>query len=114
MIISHDNSYGLKEALSQQSFTLPLSTAQRGQWIAQKLAPQDTAFNIAEYVEIKGSVDVILFTSAIKQLINEADCIRSRIVEENDKILQIIPPSDDDYFSLLDFSCNRTATASFI
>ncbi|UTV98198.1 amino acid adenylation domain-containing protein [Marinomonas rhizomae] len=104
MIISHDNSHGLKKPFSKQSFTLPLSTAQRGQWIAQKLAPKNTAFNIAEYVEIKGSIDVIHFTSAIKQLISEADCIRSHIVEENDEIFQIIQSSDEDYFSLLDFS----------
>ena len=107
MIISHDNSYGLKEAVSQQSFALPLSTAQRGQWIAQKLAPKNTAFNIAEYVEIEGSIDVIHFTSAIKQLINEADCIRSRIIEEDEQIFQVIHPSDEDYFSLIDFTSNK-------
>jgi enterobactin synthetase component F len=104
MIISHDNSYGLKDPISQQSFTLPLSTAQRGQWIAQKLAPQSTAFNIAEYVEMKGFIDVVHFTSAIEQLINEADCIRSQILEVDDEILQIVHQTKEDYFSLLDVS----------
>ncbi|QUX95333.1 non-ribosomal peptide synthetase [Marinomonas sp. CT5] len=108
MIISHINSYGLKEPLSQQSFALPLTTAQRGQWISQKLAPKDTAFNIAEYIEMRGSIDVVHFTSAIKQLINEADCIRSRILEENDDIIQVIHTSDEDYFSLLDLSLDAT------
>ncbi|MGO2511670.1 amino acid adenylation domain-containing protein [Marinomonas polaris] len=104
MIKSHNNCYGSKEPISQQSFAVPLSTAQRGQWIAQKLAPQGAAFNIAEYLEIKGAIDAVHFTSAIKQLISEADCIRSRIVEEDDKILQIIYQTDEGYFSLSDVS----------
>lgn len=104
MIKSHSNCYGSKEPIYQQSFAFPLSTAQRGQWIAQKLAPKNTAFNIAEYVEIKGSIDTIHFTSAIKQLIHEADCIRSQIIEENDSTIQIIQQTDEGYFSLLDVS----------
>ncbi|QRV24531.1 non-ribosomal peptide synthetase [Marinomonas foliarum] len=104
MIKSHSNCYGSKEPIYQQSFAFPLSTAQRGQWIAQKLAPKNTAFNIAEYVEIKGSIDTIHFTSAIKQLISEADCIRSQIIEENDSTIQIIQQTDEGYFSLLDVS----------
>ncbi|PYF83328.1 enterobactin synthetase component F [Marinomonas alcarazii] len=106
MIKSHSNCYGSKEPISQQSFALPLSTAQRGQWIAQKLAPKDTAFNIAEYLELKGFIDVIHFTSAISQLIREADCIRCQIIEENDTTSQIIHQNDEGYFSLLDMSDN--------
>jgi enterobactin synthetase component F len=108
MIKSHNNCYGSKEPISKQSFAFPLSTAQRGQWIAQKLAPKDTAFNVAEYVEIKGFVDIVHFTSAIKQLISEADCIRSQIVEEDDKIFQIVHQIDEGHFSLLDFSSTES------
>ncbi|WP_394179960.1 amino acid adenylation domain-containing protein [Marinomonas posidonica] len=96
---------GLNTPDAQSPHTLlPLSTAQRGQWIAQKLAPKGTAFNVAEYLEIQGELNVLLFQKAINQLITEADCIRSQIVETENETYQFISQSYDDYFSLLDMS----------
>lgn len=83
---------------------LPLSTAQRGQWIAQKLNDKNTAFNVAEYLDIAGQINHTSFSLATQQLIREADCIRSRIIEESDQIVQIILDSDEGYHSVLDFS----------
>jgi len=102
MMKTQDSTYDLKNTTFPPTVSLPLSTAQRGQWIAQKLSPKNTAFNIAEYVEIQGNMDVKCFYAAIRQLIIEAECIRTRIIEKDDQLIQIIDNSNDGYFSSLD------------
>lgn len=100
MINTQAKVFGLNQA-PPSFLTLPLSTAQRGQWIAQKLSPEKTVFNIAEYIEIKGCLDDVLFTSAIMQLIDEAECTRCHIVEE-EQLIQAIHTNCEGY-SVLDF-----------
>ncbi|SBS30210.1 Dimodular nonribosomal peptide synthase [Marinomonas spartinae] len=104
----------LKKAALCLQHKLPLSTAQRGQWIAQKLNDENAAFNIAEYLDIIGNLNPNSFSLAIKQLIREADCIRSRIIEEDDQTLQIILDDDRGYHSLLDFSISANPHAAAI
>ena len=43
---------------------LPLTTAQRGLWVGQKLASVEATLNIAEAVEIHGPIDPTLFQRA--------------------------------------------------
>jgi len=102
----------LEKATPCSEHKLPLSTAQRGQWIAQKLNDENAAFNIAEYLDIIGNLNTDLFSLAIKQLIREADCIRSRIIEEEDQTLQIILDDDRGYHSMLDFSTSANPHAA--
>ena len=104
MINTQNPPYDSKNTALKQSLTLPLSTAQRGQWIAQKLSSKNAAFNIAEYIEIQGALNVDCFTDAIQQLIKEAECIRTRIVEKDDQLIQIIDEADDNYFCVFDVS----------
>ncbi|BFM51422.1 amino acid adenylation domain-containing protein [Marinomonas sp. THO17] len=105
MMNKQTNAYGLNTPdIHSPQTILPLSTAQRGQWIAQKLAPKGTAFNVAEYLEIQGELDVLLFQKAIQRLIKETDCIRSQIIETEDETYQAIHNSSEDFFSLLDMS----------
>lgn len=85
------------------SSTFPLSTAQRGQWIAQKLSPDNTAFNVAEYLDIQGPLDTSTFLLATQQLIKEADCTRSRIIEESEQTVQRVLDDDEGDVSVLDF-----------
>ncbi|ODC04609.1 hypothetical protein BFW38_14815 [Terasakiispira papahanaumokuakeensis] len=84
--------------------TFPLSTAQRGQWLAQKLHGENTAFNVAEYLDIQGPLNTSNFLLAIQQLIKEADCTRSRIIEESEQTAQFILPDDEGDVSILDVS----------
>jgi nonribosomal peptide synthetase DhbF len=51
-----------------------LSDAQSGIWIAQLIDPESSAFNIAEYVDIRGPLRPELFASVLRLLINESDC----------------------------------------
>ncbi|NNC25255.1 hypothetical protein HKX41_14045, partial [Salinisphaera sp. USBA-960] len=45
---------------------LPLTTAQRGLWVGQKLASAEATLNIAEAVEIHGPVEPALFQRALR------------------------------------------------
>ena len=46
---------------------LPLTEAQAGLWFAQRLAPENPAFNTAHAVWIEGPLDVVAFTAAANQ-----------------------------------------------
>jgi hypothetical protein len=58
-----------------------LSAAQLGIWVAQALNAQSPAFNIAEYIEIQGTIDPQQFEMALHQVIAETDVLRLRIAE---------------------------------
>ncbi|WP_158595993.1 non-ribosomal peptide synthetase [Oleomonas cavernae] len=71
---------------------LPVSVPQRGMWVSQKIAPPDSVFNIAEYIEIHGALDVPLFLAALRQLADEAETTRTRIVDIDNTPRQVIEP----------------------
>ena len=73
---------------------LQLSAAQSAVWIAQMLDPESPAFNIAEYVDIRGPLDPRLFTQALRRVVNETDALRLRIAtrgEETEPYLEASP-----------------------
>lgn len=63
---------------------LPLTEAQAGLWFAQRLAPQNPAFNTAHAVWIEGLLDVPAFTAAANQAAVEAEALALRFAEGED------------------------------
>ncbi|MCK6233447.1 amino acid adenylation domain-containing protein [Stenotrophomonas indicatrix] len=63
---------------------LPLTEAQAGLWFAQRLAPQNPAFNTAHAVWIEGLLDVQAFTAAANQAAVEAEALALRFAEAED------------------------------
>jgi len=59
-----------------------LSEAQAGLWYAQRLAPDNPAFNTAHAVWIEGPLDVAAFARAADQAAQEAEALSLRIVED--------------------------------
>ena len=53
------------EERTQSGGALALSSAQLGIWFAQKLNPSSPAYNIGEYIEIEGPIDLPLFERAL-------------------------------------------------
>ncbi|WP_428241317.1 amino acid adenylation domain-containing protein [Gynuella sp.] len=92
-----------------QPFLLPLSTPQRGQWMGQKIGPKNATYNLSEYVEINGSIDIELFSAASRQLILEADTTRCFIVEQGDEVFQKIEQNCDNHYAFVDFSTSDDA-----
>jgi len=100
---------------------LPLSAAQREVWFAQQVDPINSAYNIADYIEIHGPVNVALFNQAMRQVLQEATSMRASFyvnLDENGP-RQIIHPLDRA-MSFIDLSAEidpeealRRATAKF-
>ncbi|MEF3353754.1 amino acid adenylation domain-containing protein [Paenibacillus sp. GYB006] len=53
----------------------PLTEAQSGLWYAQQLDPKNPIYNTAEYVDIRGNLDLDLFKIAIYQMLLEAKTV---------------------------------------
>ena len=83
---------------------LPLSVAQRGLWIAHKIAPPDAVVNIAECLEIHGAVDEELFLRAMYQLAAEAETARVSIIEQEGVPYQVISDRFDRELPFVDVS----------
>jgi enterobactin synthetase component F len=82
--------------------SFPLTTAQRGIWVTQKITP-DANMNIAEAVEIRGPINPETFRRALRQLVSEAEELRVGIVEEAGKprqILRLTYPCDFPYLDM--------------
>ncbi|MCO7397890.1 amino acid adenylation domain-containing protein [Stenotrophomonas maltophilia] len=61
-----------------------LTEAQAGLWYAQRLAPDNPAFNTAHAVWIDGALDVAAFTAAANQAAAEAQALALRFTEGSD------------------------------
>ncbi|QIS05703.1 amino acid adenylation domain-containing protein [Nocardia brasiliensis] len=60
----------------------PLTAAQLGVWLGQQLDPASAAFNIAEYVDISGPLDVDALVAAIHATVEEAEVLHTRFAAE--------------------------------
>ncbi|MGW6918960.1 condensation domain-containing protein, partial [Kitasatospora sp. NPDC054939] len=54
---------------------LPLTGAQSGVWYGQGIAPDSPAYNVGQYVEIRGEVDRELFEAALRRTVSEAESL---------------------------------------
>jgi hypothetical protein len=73
------------DGVREQSIDLlPLSAAQLGIWFAHKTSPSAAAYNIGEYVEIKGPIDPLLFERALRIVLCEAETLHVQILEPGD------------------------------
>ncbi|WP_310725566.1 non-ribosomal peptide synthetase [Streptomyces sp. N2A] len=81
----------------------PLSTAQRGIWFAQQLDPESPSYNIAQYLEIDGPVDVLLLDAAVRRVVAETDTLNVRFTQDSQGLRQIFEPADQG-LSVLDVS----------
>ncbi|MFJ1747309.1 amino acid adenylation domain-containing protein [Streptomyces sp. NPDC088116] len=91
---------------------LPLTAAQSGIWLSQRLEPTNPIFNIAEYVEIHGEIDPALFESVLRRTVAEAETLRVRIVEEDGRPSQIVEEHGDWPMDLVDVSGEDDPRAS--
>jgi enterobactin synthetase component F len=82
---------------------LPLTTAQRGLWVGQKINPA-TSLKMAEALELLGPIDADVLLRASHHVADEFDNIRVRIVEDQGVPRQIIDPEYLHAFPYLDLS----------
>ncbi len=89
-----------------------LSDAQSGIWIAQALDPASPAFNIAEYVDIRGPLRPDLFAFALRQVVNEIDALRLRIVLSPEGAQQSVADLSDWELPLVELSSHADPSAA--
>ncbi len=83
--------------------SFPLTVAQRGLWFSQKITP-GALMNIAEAVEIFGSVHPETFQRALRQVIAEAEQLRVRVFEADGRPQQVPRPVYEGDFPYVDLS----------
>src|SRR5258708_1500109 len=83
--------------------SFPLTVAQRGLWMTQKITP-GAILNIAEAVEICGPIKPDIFRRALHQVAAEGEQLRVCVVEENGKPLQVLRPVYPGDFPYVDMS----------
>ncbi|MFD0475766.1 thioesterase domain-containing protein [Nonomuraea thailandensis] len=66
--------------MSEQS--MPLSGAQAGIWLAQRLDPGNPACNLADRIDIRGPLRAEVFERALERCLAEAEPLRLRFTEE--------------------------------
>ncbi|MCK9898358.1 non-ribosomal peptide synthetase, partial [Frankia sp. AgB32] len=82
----------------------PLSGAQAGVWFAQRIHPDSAIFRGAEYLEIHGQVDPVLFERALRRVVAEADVLRLRFLETDEGPGQVVGPEPEWRCHLIDVS----------
>ncbi|MEU4210579.1 amino acid adenylation domain-containing protein [Streptomyces sp. NPDC026206] len=88
----------------QNGYRLPLTAAQSGMWLAQQVNPDNPMYSIAECVEMSGPLDPVLFESALRRTVTEAETLRIRFLPGTDGPLQVVVPDLDWRLHTLDVS----------
>ena len=99
-------------AQNHNEYVLPLSSSQLGIWFAQNIDPLSLAYNIGQYIEIDGFIDVTLFEKSLRQAVAETESLRLQITEHAGEPAQIIGPSPAWSLSLIDFSTKAEPRAA--
>jgi nonribosomal peptide synthetase DhbF len=94
----------VRSSLSQDDGWFPLTIAQRGMWFAQRIAPRNAVFNLAELIEIHGAIDVGAFYAALRQVTLEAAATRLRFTEIGGEPLQSVNPDVNGIMPFTDLS----------
>lgn len=92
--------------------TFPLTEAQEGLWYAQRLAPANPIYNTGQYVEIDGTLDVVAFTRAVTRACDEAVALSLRVVEQGDRLEQVVDPVLVPRLRLVDVSADADPHAA--
>ncbi|MEU4567082.1 amino acid adenylation domain-containing protein [Micromonospora sp. NPDC023956] len=80
----------------------PLSDAQHGIWTWQQLTPDTSVFNIAEYVEIRGPVDVDRLAEAVRRTVAGTAALQVRFVDDDEQVMLADAPGSACPVEVLD------------
>jgi nonribosomal peptide synthetase DhbF len=69
---------------------LPLSAAQRGVWFAQLVEPARGIYNMGEYLDIRGPVDIEMLERVVRVTAEEADNLRTHLRVDGDEVVQVV------------------------
>ena len=81
---------------------LPLSAAQLEVWIAHQLSPDDPAYNIGGWIDIRGRLDEKIFRDAVRLTLEEVDICHLRFASGTDGPRQFFDRSIEYSIPLVD------------
>ncbi|MCM2387664.1 non-ribosomal peptide synthetase, partial [Streptomyces albipurpureus] len=88
-----------------------LSTAQSGIWFGHKFDPTGHIYNVGEFVEIHGDIDVAIFERAFRFTFSEVETLRLRFSEEGGRVWQWVDDSIEPNLTVQDFSTGQDGPA---
>jgi enterobactin synthetase component F len=89
---------------TMDSAALPLSVAQTGIWFGQGLAPTSPTYNLAQFIQIDGPIDEAVFNRALRSVVRETDCLRTRFLDTPAGPRQVVVTDDTWDYTTRDFS----------
>ena len=89
-----------------------LTAAQLGVWYAQQLGPDDPVYNMGEYLEIHGDLDVDLFEVALRHTISEAEAAHLRFSGDGETLRLYVDKSGDWPLHVIDVSSSDDPRAA--
>src|SRR5882724_666451 len=81
-----------------------LTASQMGIWQAQELDPDSPVFNVGQYRQIRGDLDIELFAAALRHVVGEVDAFHLRFSGQAAEIRQCVVPSDDWRLHIIDLT----------
>ncbi|MGK9167611.1 AMP-binding protein, partial [Inquilinus limosus] len=87
-----------------QQIAHPLTAAQSEIWLAEALTPGTAQYIIAECLEILGPIDPILFETALRRVVAEAESLHVSFVDNGAGPRQILDAAADWPFPVIDLS----------
>ncbi|MGD0558007.1 MAG: amino acid adenylation domain-containing protein, partial [Streptosporangiaceae bacterium] len=93
--------YGVSGSGSHQ---WELTAGQLGVWHHQRLNPASPIYNIGEYLEIDGNLDLEIFESALRHVVGEVDAFHLHFRVDGEDVRQCIEKSDDWPLHVIDFT----------
>ncbi|MGO4430941.1 condensation domain-containing protein, partial [Streptomyces sp. MCAF7] len=81
-----------------------LSAAQAGIWFGHQLDPSGHGYNIGEYVEFQGEIDLALFRKAFIQAFRETEALNLQLSEGPEGVRQTVASSLVPDFQFFDMS----------
>ncbi|MDX2631554.1 condensation domain-containing protein, partial [Streptomyces scabiei] len=83
--------------------SLPLTAAQHGVWVAQRLAPDSPLYTCGVYYDVPGPVDRALLSRAVARTVDETEALRVRFHEVGETVRQAVDPSVQGELAYLEF-----------
>ncbi|MFD4874524.1 amino acid adenylation domain-containing protein [Streptomyces sp. NPDC058420] len=89
-----------------------LMAGQLGIWHAQQLAPDDPRYNIGEYFEFRGPLDLTTFEEALRRTLREVDAFHLRFGGDGADVWQVVGDRDDWTLRRVDVSAEADPRAA--
>ncbi|WP_406289188.1 amino acid adenylation domain-containing protein [Embleya sp. NBC_00896] len=79
-----------------------LTAGQLGVWYAHEVAPENVVYNVGEYLELHGEIDVDLFVRALRHVLAEAETYSLRFVSVDGAPRQYVDAAADHLVRVVD------------